>query len=499
MAPRITLTFPSEINLKPVILETGLFINNEFVDAADQATLETVDPTNGKSLGCVSAAGKADVDRAVEAATKAFEEVWGLNTPGHQRGRLLIELAQAIEANADTIAAIESLDNGKAYSVARNMDIPEAANCLRYYGGWADKNHGKVIEVNDSKLAFTRHEPIGVVGQIIPWNFPLLMLVWKIAPALATGNTIVIKPAEQTPLSALFVARLISNIFPPGVINIIVGVGKIAGEAISSHMHIEKIAFTGSTLIGKAIMKAAADSNLKEVTLELGGKSPAIIFDDADFEQSVKWAGFGIFFNHGQSCSAGSRVYVHDSIYEKFITAIEAYTRSLKVGNPFDKDTFQGPQISKVQFNRIMEYIKSGKDEGANCLLGGNRIGNEGYFIEPTIFTNVKPQMKIFKEEIFGPVLVIMKFSNEDDIVTLANDTIYGLAAAVFTKDVNRALRVANRLQVGTVWVNCQTRIHSQMPFGGCKQSGFGRELGEYALSNYTSVKAVHVNLSETI
>ncbi|KAG0139642.1 hypothetical protein CROQUDRAFT_675031 [Cronartium quercuum f. sp. fusiforme G11] len=475
MAPRITLTFPSEINLKPVILETGLFINNEFVDAADQATLETVDPTNGKSLGFVSAAGKADVDRAVEAATKAFEEVWGLNTPGHQRGRLLIELAQAIEANADTIAAIESLDNGKAYSVARNMDIPEAANCLRYYGGWADKNHGKVIEVNDSKLAFTRHEPIGVVGQIIPWFvFTLLMLVWKIAPALATGNTIVIKPAEQTPLSALFVARLISNIFPPGVINIIVGVGKIAGEAISSHMHIEKIAFTGSTLVGKAIMKAAADSNLKEVTLELGGKSPAI-------------------------CSAGSRVYVHDSIYEKFITAIEAYTRSLKVGNPFDKDTFQGPQVSKVQFNRIMEYVKSGKDEGANCLLGGNRIGNEGYFIEPTIFTNVKPQMKIFREEIFGPVLVIMKFSNEDDIVNLANDTIYGLAAAVFTKDVNRALRVANRLQVGTVWVNCQTRIHSQMPFGGCKQSGFGRELGEYALSNYTSVKAVHVNLSETI
>ncbi|KAH9823005.1 aldehyde dehydrogenase domain-containing protein [Melampsora americana] len=496
MPPSLTLNFPADAKLDPVTLPTGLFINNEFVDAGDLNTLETIDPTTGKVLGRVASAGEADVDKAVEAATKAYNETWGLKTPGHQRGRLMIELAQAMEENADTLAAIESLDSGKAYSFSRNFDVPEAANCLRYYGGWADKHHGQVIEVNDTKMAYTRHEPIGVVGQLIPC---LLMFVWKIGPALATGNTIVIKPSELTPLSAIFMAKLIAKIFPPGVINILFGSGPIAGQALASHMKVGKIAFTGSTAVGKLIMKAAAESNLKDVTLELGGKSPSIVFQDADLEQAVKWAAFGIFFNQGQTCAAGSRVYVQEGIYDKFVSEIENYTKNLKIGSPFDQNTFHGPQISQQQFDRIMNYIKSGEEEGAKVLIGGKRHNDQGYFIQPTIFVNVKPEMKIVKEEIFGPVVTITKFKDEEELLKLANDSIYGLAAAVFTQDINRALKTSNQLQAGTVWINCYSKVHSQVPFGGYKQSGIGREMGEYALTNYTSVKAVHVNLTEKL
>ncbi|EGG11917.1 uncharacterized protein MELLADRAFT_101708 [Melampsora larici-populina 98AG31] len=496
MPPSLTLNFPSDANLDPVTLPTGLFINNEFVDAEDLITLEIIDPATEDVLGRVASAGEADVDKAVEAATKAYNESWGFRTPGHQRGRLMIELAQAMEANADTLAAIESLDSGKAYSFSRNFDVPEAANCLRYYGGWADKNHGQVIEVNDSKMAYTRHEPIGVVGQLIPC---LLMFVWKIGPALATGNTIVIKPSELTPLSALFMAELISKIFPPGVINIIFGSGPTAGKALASHMKVGKIAFTGSTAVGKLIMKAAAESNLKDVTLELGGKSPNIIFQDADLEQAVKWAAFGVFFNQGQTCAAGSRVYVQESIYDEFVKELEKYTKNLKIGSPFNQDTFHGPQISQQQFNRIMNYIKSGEEDGAKVLIGGKRYGDQGYFIQPTIFIDVKPDMKIVKEEIFGPVVTISKFKEEEDLIRLANDSIYGLAASVFTKDINRALNTSNQLKAGTIWINCYSKVHAQVPFGGFKQSGIGREMGEYALKNYTSVKAVHVNLSEKL
>ncbi|KAM0756358.1 aldehyde dehydrogenase [Meredithblackwellia eburnea MCA 4105] len=494
--PVANLTFPEGHKLKDISFKTGLFINNQWVNGEGNKTIDTVNPTTGKTIASVAEASAKDVDIAVEAAQKAFDTVWGERVPGHERGRLLFKLADLFDQHADQLASIESLDNGKAFSFARGFDVPEAAACLRYYGGWADKDHGKVIEVNDSKLAFTRHEPIGVVGQIIPWNFPILMFAWKLGPALATGNTIVIKVAETTPLSAFYATQLIAQVLPPGVVNVVTGYGNITGAAISSHMKIEKVAFTGSTLVGRTIMKAAATSNLKTVTLELGGKSPNIIFDDADLEQAAGWATFGLFFNHGQCCCAGSRVFVQEGVYDKFLEILQAKVKAIKVGSPFTADTFQGPQTSQLQYDRIMAHVQSGKEEGAKVLMGGERHGTEGFFIQPTIFTDVKPNMRIVKEEIFGPVVVVSKFKDEDDIVAQANDTMYGLAGALFSRDISRALRVAKRIQAGTVWVNCYNQLHSQVPFGGYKQSGIGRELGEYALANYTNVKAVHVNLS---
>ncbi|CAE6466334.1 unnamed protein product [Rhizoctonia solani] len=498
---------------------TGLLINGKFVDGSNGTTIDVVNPTTGKVITKISEGSEKDVDLAVQAAQKAYDTVWGLNVSGIKRGQILIRLAELIERDLDEIAAIEALDNGKAFSIAKGFDASEAAACFRYYGGWADKHHGKVVEIDDSRLAYTRHEPIGVVGQIIPWNFPLLMFAWKLAPALATGNTVIIKPSEFTPLSALRVAALFKEAgFPDGVVNVVPGYGQTVGAAISSHMKIEKVAFTGSTAVGRTIMKAAASSNLKNVTLELGGKSPNIIFNDADLEAAVRWAAFGIFFNHGQTCCAGSRVFVQAGVHDKFVELFTAHVNKLKIGDPFKAETFQGPQVSQVQFDRIMGYIESGKSQG--CLLytsrcrimgyiesgkaqgatvatGGERHGTEGFFIQPTVFTDVKPDMKIIQEEIFGPVVAIAKFEDEDDIIRQANDSIYGLAAAVFSRDVSRALGVAHKLHAGTVWVNCYNKLNNQMPFGGFKQSGIGRELGEYALANYTSVKSVHVNLTE--
>ncbi|KAA1083509.1 aldehyde dehydrogenase (NAD(P)(+)) ald5, variant 2 [Puccinia graminis f. sp. tritici] len=497
--PKITLSFPPHLQLEPVTLETGLFINNEFVESASKGTFETINPTNGKVIGSVSEAKSNDVDVAVKAASEAFDKVWGLKTPGASRGKMLMHLADKIEANLDTFAAIEAMDNGKAFTIAKGFEIPAAAECMRYYGGWADKNTGQTIEVNESKMAFTMHEPIGVVGQIIPWNFPLLMLSWKVAPALATGNTVVLKPSEQTPLTALYLCQFIKEIFPPGVVNILPGFGPGAGQPMVDHPLIEKIAFTGSTAVGKQILARSGQNNLKKVTLELGGKSPNIIFDDADFDQAVKWAEFGLFFNQGQICSAGSRVFVQEGIYDKFVAALKESLKNLKVGDPFDASTFQGPQISQLQYDRIMGYIKSGKDEGATCLLGGDRHGQEGFFIQPTIFTDVKAGMKICKEEIFGPVVVVMKFKDEEDAIRQANDTVYGLVSAIHSTDITKALRVSKRIKAGTVWINCYNRIASQVPFGGYKESGLGRECGSYALSNYTAVKSVFINMSEKI
>ncbi|KAG8907597.1 aldehyde dehydrogenase (NAD(P)(+)) ald5 [Tulasnella sp. 403] len=477
---------------------TGLFIDGKFVDGIEGKTISVVNPTTGKEICQVSEGTAKDVNLAVKAAHKAFTTTWGLNCPGSERGRLMLKLADLMDQNADELAALEALDNGKSVVVAKNCDVKDATGTIRYYGGWCDKHHGKTIEVDESKFGYTRHEPIGVVGQIIPWNFPLLMLAWKIGPALATGNTIVLKPSEFTPLTALRMAHLIDEAgFPPGVVNIVTGYGQTAGTAISSHMDIQKVAFTGSTIVGRAIMKAAADSNLKNVTLELGGKSPNIIFDDADLDQAVKWAAYGIYYNHGQCCCAGSRVFVQESIYDKFMEHFSAHVKTLKVGDPFHPETFQGPQVSQIQFDRIMGYIQKGKEEGATVHMGGDRLGSEGYFIQPTVFTDAKPGMTIVKDEIFGPVVVIMKFKDEQDIIEKANDTMYGLAAAVFSRDVGRAISTAHALHAGTVWVNCYNQLNYQIPFGGYKQSGIGRELGEYALANYTNVKAVHVNLTK--
>ena len=376
------------------------------------------------------------------------------------------------------------------------VDVSLSSGCLRYYGGWADKIHGKTIDTDHETFNYTRHEPVGVCGQIIPWNFPLLMWAWKIGPALATGNTVVLKTAEQTPLSGLYAATLVEKAgIPAGVVNIISGFGKTAGAAIASHMDIDKVAFTGSTVTGRTILQAAAKSNLKKVTLELGGKSPNIVFNDANIEDAISWVNFGIFFNHGQCCCAGSRIYVQSGIYDKFIEAFKGRTAKNVVGDPFASDTFQGPQVSKLQFDRIMNYIQAGKDAGAKVETGGERHGKEGYFIQPTIFSNVSEDMKIMQEEIFGPVCSISKFETEEEIIKKGNETTYGLAAAVHTRDLNTAIRVSNALKAGTVWVNCYNMLSYQVPFGGFKESGIGRELGKYALANYTQVKSVRVRL----
>ncbi|KAF8872539.1 aldehyde dehydrogenase domain-containing protein [Infundibulicybe gibba] len=387
-------------------------------------------------------------------------------------------------------------NKGKTFAWADKADVTSSMEVIKYYAGWADKITGQTLETTEKKMIYTRHEPLGVVGQIIPWNFPLLMLTWKVGPALATGNAIVLKPSEFTPLTAIRMCGLIQEAgFPPGVVNVITGYGNTVGAAISSHMKIEKVAFTGSTLVGRKIMEAAAKSNLKDVTLELGGKSPNIIYDDADMEQAVNWAAFGIFWNHGQACCAGSRIFVQEGIYDEFLKRFTEKSRAIRVGDPFETGIDQGPQVSQQQYDRIMEYIDSGKKEGATVHLGGDRHGTEGYFINPTIFTETKPDMKIVKEEIFGPVGVVIKFKDEDDVIRQANETVYGLASAVFTQNINRALDTAHRLHAGTAWINCVNQLHGNVPFGGCKQSGIGRELGEYALAHYSHIKAVHINL----
>ncbi|KAF3011863.1 hypothetical protein G7054_g9547 [Neopestalotiopsis clavispora] len=477
---------------------TGLWINNEWVEGADKKTFEVINPSTEEVICSVSEATEKDVDIAVAAARKAFEGPWSKVTPS-ERGKLLQKLADIAEKNTDLLAAVESLDNGKSITMAKG-DVGAVVACLRYYGGWADKITGKTIDVNPDTFTYTRMEPLGVCGQIIPWNFPLLMFSWKIAPALATGNVIVMKTAEQTPLSALVFANLIKEAgFPPGVVNVISGFGRVAGAALSSHMDVDKIAFTGSTLIGRTIMKAAADSNLKKVTLELGGKSPNIVFNDADIEQTISWVNFGIYYNHGQCCCAGSRIYVQEGIYDKFLEAFKKRAQANAVGDPFDEKTFQGPQVSQLQYDRIMGYIEEGKKAGAKVETGGERHGDKGYFIQPTIFSGVTHDMKIMQEEIFGPVCTIAKFKDEEEVIKAGNNTTYGLAAAVHTTDLNTAIRVSNALKAGTVWVNQYNMLNSQTPFGGYHESGIGRELGEAALANYTQNKSVAIRLAGAI
>jgi len=479
-----------------------LFIGGQWVNPIEGGTIDVINPATGKHIIKVGAGTKKDVDLAVDAANKAYKTTWGLHSPGPVRGKLINKLADLIEERTDEFAALEALDVGKIWAKAKFVDIGTVVTCLRYYAGWADKVHGKTIETNEHKLAYTRHEPYGVVGQIVPWNFPLMMVAIKIGPALATGNTIVLKPSEITPFTALKLADLINKAgFPPGVVNIVNGYGDTVGQAIAEHPLIQKVAFTGSTVTGRKILKASSESNLKDVTLELGGKSPTVIFDDADLDQAVKWAAFGIFFNMGQACIAGSRIFVQEGIYDQFLKVFTAVTADLatKTGDPFVAGNEHGPQVSKLQFDRVMSYIDSGKAEGATLHYGGKRHGDEGYFIQPTIFTDVNHNMKIIKEEIFGPVAAIFKFKDEAEVVELANNTVYGLAANVFTENASRAIRVAHAVEAGTIWVNSAQTVDLNVPFGGYKQSGIGRELGEYALDTYTQVKAVHINIGQKL
>ena len=477
---------------------TKLLINNQWVDSASGKTFPTVNPATGTEICRVAEADAADVDKAVQAARAAFDKGPWRKMAASERGRLLNKLADLIEKNADELARLEALDNGKPYQVAKTADLPLVIACYRYYAGWADKIQGKTIPIAGNYFCYTRHEPVGVVGQIIPWNFPLLMQAWKLGPALAAGNTVLLKPAEQTPLTALRVGELILEAgFPPGVVNILPGYGPTAGAAIARHNGIDKVAFTGSKEVGHLIMEAAARSNLKRVTLELGGKSPNIVFADADMEQAIEGAHFALFFNQGQCCCAGSRLYVEAKAYDEFVDKSVARAKARKVGDPFDPASEQGPQVDDVQFEKVMSYISSGKQEGASLLAGGNRVGNRGFFIEPTVFADVDDGMKIAKEEIFGPVMSIMKFKGIEEVVERANRTEYGLAAAVWTRDISKAYAIANSVRAGTVWVNCYDVFDAAAPFGGFKQSGMGRELGEYGLQQYTEVKTVTVKLPD--
>jgi aldehyde dehydrogenase (NAD+) len=475
---------------------TKLLINNQWVDSASGKTFPTINPATGEVICQVAEADAADVDYAVRAARHAFEHGSWRKTSASERGRLLNRLADLVERHADELARLESLDNGKPYAVASAADLPLTIACYRYYAGWADKVQGRTIPVNGDYFCYTRLEPVGVVGQIIPWNFPLLMQAWKLAPALATGNTVVMKPAEQTPLTALRVGELIVEAgFPPGVVNLLPGYGPTAGAAIARHMDVDKVAFTGSTEVGHLIMEASAKSNLKRVTLELGGKSPNIVFADADLDQAIEGAHFALFFNQGQCCCAGSRLFVEEKAYDEFVERSTARAKRRKVGDPFDSATEQGPQVDQDQYNKVMSYIERGKKEGARLMCGGSSVGDRGYFIQPTVFADVKDDMAIAREEIFGPVMSIIKFRDMDEVVERANRTEYGLAAAVWTRDIGKAYAIANSVRAGTVWINCYDVFDAAAPFGGFKQSGIGRELGEYGLQQYTEVKTVTVKL----
>jgi aldehyde dehydrogenase (NAD+) len=476
---------------------TKLFINNEFVESVSKKTFETLNPANGKKLADISEGFKEDVDIAVKAAQKAFKRgsVWR-NTTATHRADLMLKLADLIARDIEILANLETLDNGKPFESAKG-DMYFCTMLLRYYAGYADKAHGRTIPTEPNMFSYVRKEPIGVCGQIIPWNYPALMTVFKIAPVLATGCVTILKPAEQTPLTALYIASLTKEAgIPDGVINVITGFGPTAGAAISMHRDIRKVAFTGSTEIGKLIMEAASKSNLKKVSLELGGKSPLVVFDDVNLDEVVPLAQEAIFTNSGQICCGGSRTFVQESIYDEFVKRTVEHAKKRKVGCPFDSNTQQGPQVDKITFDKILTYIDYGKHDGAKLEFGGSRWGNEGYFIEPTVFSNVTDDMRIATDEIFGPVQSIIKFKTLDEVIERANNTEYGLAAGIFTKNLNNAITFANSVEAGTVWVNCYNATSVTSPFGGYKLSGIGRELGEEGINLYLETKSVSINLA---
>ncbi len=472
-----------------------MLINGKWVDAASGKTFPTYNPATGEVLANIAEGDKEDINRAVKAARAAFDSgPWSKISPA-ERGKMMWRLADLIDQHREEFAQLESLDNGKPLKIARVADVPLAAEHFRYYAGWATKIEGNTIPMTrasqGSFFAYTVREPVGVVGQIIPWNFPLLMAAWKLGPALAVGCTIILKPAEQTPLTALRLGELIQEAgFPDGVVNIVPGYGETAGAALAAHDDVDKVAFTGSTEVGKLIIHAAA-GNLKKVSLELGGKSPNIVLDDADLDSTIPGASSAIFFNHGQCCCAGSRLYVDKKIFDKVVEGVAASAEKIRVRPGFDPDCDMGPLVSEEQLNRVVGYMDSGKKEGAKAVTGGTREGTKGYFVKPTVLVNTNDTMKVVREEIFGPVVTATPFSSIDEIAKTANDTIYGLAAGIWTRDIKKAHALASKLRAGTVWINCYNIFDAALPFGGYKQSGWGREMGHEVLEHYTEVKAV--------
>jgi aldehyde dehydrogenase (NAD+) len=485
------------IRTKTKIEPGRMLIDGQWLEGSK--TFETINPATAEVLTRVADSSAGDVDRAVQAARKALEDRSGAwrKMSASERGRLMWKLADLIEKNIDELAELETLDNGKPIFESRHVDMPMVTDVLRYYAGWATKIHGETVNTFESAFTYTLREPVGVVGLIIPWNFPLLLASWKLGPALACGCTVVLKPAEQTPLTALRMGELaVEAGFPAGVINIVTG-GPEVGKTIVRHPGIDKIAFTGSTAVGREIMRGAADT-LKRVTLELGGKSPNIVFADADIDHAVKGAINGIFYGKGEVCNAGSRLFVEGKVKDEFLDKLVGRAKKMQPANPLDPKTRMGAIVSQEQLDTVLSYIEAGKKEGARLIAGGNRVsvdGGKGFFLEPTIFGEVKNDMKIAQEEIFGPVLATLMFDDVDEVVRLANQNPYGLAAAVWTRDVKKAHTVSRQLRAGTVWINTYGLMDASLPFGGYKSSGFGRELGENALEHYTEVKTVWMNL----
>jgi acyl-CoA reductase-like NAD-dependent aldehyde dehydrogenase len=478
-------------------MPTGqIFVSGSWRPSLSGETYSPINPATEEPTVQVAKGDERDIDAAIAAARKAFDEgPWPRMSP-HDRGRMVWKLADLITANLDEMARLESLCTGKTLFDSGKVEIPFAADVFRYYAGWATKIHGETLQLRDNAFTFTLRHPVGVIGAIVPWNFPFLLSSWKIAPALAAGNTVVLKPASQTPLTALKFAELCAEAgLPEGVFNVVTGPGGKVGMALVRDPRVDKIAFTGSTEVGKGIMREAAGT-LKRLSLELGGKSPNIVFADADMEAAVRGAMTGIFYNKGEVCAAGSRLFLEERIHDEFMGKLTERVKTLKVGDPMDRATRMGPVVSKQQMETVLGYIESGKQEGARVVAGGNRVGSKGYFIEPTIFAGVSNRMKIAREEIFGPVLSVIPFKSVEEGIAQGNSTTYGLAAAVWTRDVAKALKAAKAIRAGTVWVNAYNLFDAALPFGGFKESGFGREMGSVGLDHYTEVKSVWVDLS---